>query len=63
MKCDHEWHDAVEPDEWPTIESGWYLHCEHCGKWAIQKSKWVDDFEIPIDDPMVLTPKGLMEED
>jgi len=55
--CDHEWHTAVEPDEWPTIESGWYLACEHCGKWAIQQSVLVGEFEEPIGEPIVLIPR------
>jgi hypothetical protein len=55
--CDHEWRTAVKPDEWPIIDNGWYLTCKHCGKWAIQQSVWADDFEEPIGEPIVLTPR------
>jgi hypothetical protein len=55
--CKHEWHTAVEPNGWPTIENGWYVACKRCGKWAIQQSVWVDDFEKPVGEPVVLTPR------
>lgn len=63
MNCDHEWEEGEEPEEWPTPESGWYLRCIHCGKWALQPAEWEEDYEIPMGDPIILTPKGWIEED
>lgn len=62
MNCDHEFVEMVEPDEWPTVENGWYMCCQFCGKWAIQPTAWTDDFEAPEGPLVILTPKGWMEE-
>jgi len=62
LGCSHEWHFAVEPDGWPTLQSGWYVRCARCEKWAVQQAVWVDDFESPIGGPlMVPTVLGTLE--
>lgn len=62
MYCDHKFIEDVEPEEWPTLENGWYLRCEWCGKWAIQPTEWFDDQERPVGELIILTPKGWMGE-
>lgn len=63
MYCDHDWVEEEEPEDWPTPENGWYYRCLHCGKWSLQRTEWEEDYEIPIGDPIILTPKGWIEEE
>ena len=53
-KCEHEWHTAIEPDGWPVLQSGWYVCCVKCETWAVQQVEWVDDFEEPIGEPVIM---------
>lgn len=55
MQCDHDFHTALPKDGWPLPESGWWVYCEKCGRWAIQPGKWVDDFEEPSGNPILMT--------
>lgn len=58
-ECDHEWHTAfpVDTDNLPEIQAGWYVSCVHCGTWARQNARWVDDYEEPIGNPVLVEQK------
>lgn len=54
IKCDHKWRPAIEPNNWPKPQTGWYVHCDYCDRWGLQIARWNDDWEEPIEEPILL---------
>jgi len=55
IECYHAWHSTQGKEYWPDLQSGWYVFCPKCEKWAIQLSKLDDDgWEIPTGEYILL---------
>lgn len=56
-KCLHNWQTALYPFpnvSLPVFQNGWYVQCDLCNCYAFQNAKWIDDYEAPEGDPVLI---------